>query len=127
MKNDYLTIGPLQIRILKSLWKLERGSVHDILADWKAEGARDIPVYVTVLTVLRRLEARGLLSHTVSGRSFVYRPVTEEYAFKVAMVTRFAETLFGGLSPLATFLADEVLFTSNAPAFPEMMGYVAAD
>jgi predicted transcriptional regulator len=35
----------------------------------------------TILTVLRRLEAKGLLSHVVDGRAFLYTAVVPENEF----------------------------------------------
>jgi predicted transcriptional regulator len=52
--------------------------------------------YTTVATLLRRLEARGLVSHRREGRQFVYAPAVSERAVRRSMVSRLLDSLFRG-------------------------------
>lgn len=80
-------LGHLQLKILGVLWELKEASVNDLLAKWDGE----LPAYVTVLTVCRRLEKRGLLEHREQRRPgtkscFIYRPLVSREALQQAAV-----------------------------------------
>ena len=63
-------IGDLQLRILQLLWENPDASVSDVHAALR----RERPLaYTTVATMLRKMETRGLVSHTEAGRAFLYR------------------------------------------------------
>jgi BlaI family transcriptional regulator, penicillinase repressor len=97
-------LGQLQIQLLKLLWKRGNGTVHDLLADWPTP---DRPAYVTILTVLRRLEKRGLLAHDTRERSFVYRPLVSEQELQRDMLGDLVQRVFGSPSTLVSRLLDE--------------------
>jgi predicted transcriptional regulator len=50
----------------------------------------------TVATLLTRLEKRGIVSHHVDRRQFVYRALVTEPQVKVSMVGQLTEMLFAG-------------------------------
>jgi len=60
-------IGPLQLMILAALWELGPVTAKALQAELPQSVA-----YTSVLTVLHRLEAKGLVSHTIPdfGRAF---------------------------------------------------------
>jgi predicted transcriptional regulator len=59
-----------EFRLLEILWVLEEGTIEDLL-----ETSGDTRLnYKTVQTVLRIMENKRLVSHSVRGRAFVYRP-----------------------------------------------------
>ena len=70
MKPSSHRLGDLQLRILQSLWVRPDSSVAEVHAELKPE--RDL-AYTTVATMLRKMEARGLVLHREEGRSFLYR------------------------------------------------------
>ena len=70
MKPSSHRLGDLQLRILQSLWVRPDSSVAEVHAELKPE--RDL-AYTTVATMLRKMEARALVSHREEGRAFVYR------------------------------------------------------
>lgn len=96
-------LGELQIQLLKLLWKRGNGTVHDLLADWPDD---DPPAYVTILTVLRRLEKRGLLAHDTRDRSFVYRPLVSEGEVQRDLLGDLVERVFDSPSTLLSRLVD---------------------
>ena len=64
----------------------------------------------TVRTLLRRLEAKGYVRHTVEGRSFVYAPRVAETEAAAGAVRRLVQRFFGGsASRLLAGLVDEGL------------------
>ena len=71
----------------------------DIQRDWSL---------ATVKTMLSRLEAKGVISHSEDGRRYLYSPVIGRQAYVGHESRRFVERLFGGrLSPLVARLAEE--------------------
>ena len=91
MKTDGL--GALQWKILRCLWKIPegRGTVHDILAAWEGPA----PVYVTVLTVCRRLSQRGVirLAEVNEARAHVWEPVAKQKDLEAAAVGELIDLL----------------------------------
>lgn len=64
--------GPLEQAILEVLWKAtEPLSGRDILSRMQR---RPSPAYTTVMTVLDRLHAKGLVRRSLEGRSLMYAP-----------------------------------------------------
>jgi len=67
--HDPAELGELERDILSIVWRL-----GTVTAD-KAREELDRPLKdSTVRTVLRRLEEKGYLAHTVDDRTFIYRP-----------------------------------------------------
>jgi len=67
-------LGDLQLSVMRALWRIGAASVHDVVAALPSNPA---PAYTTVLTVVRNLEKRGIVTHDpVPGtRMFHYRPL----------------------------------------------------
>lgn len=60
-----------EFRLLEILWRLGEGTIEDFL---RASARDSRPNYKTVQTVLRIMENKKFVSHSVRGRAFVYRP-----------------------------------------------------
>jgi len=88
-----LRLGELQLRILEVLWEKPDASVGDVHAALKPE--RDL-AYTTVATMLRKMEARGLVTHREEGRSFLYRATVEADEVNRSAGEHFVERLFEG-------------------------------
>lgn len=91
MRNHRL--GHLQFAILSELWRRGEATVaqvHDTL------GRERGLALTTIGTMLRRMEARGLVRHRQDGRVFVYRPEVGENDVSRSMVTDVVERAFDG-------------------------------
>ena len=86
-------LGELQIQVLEALSRLGEGTVYDVLAEFP-EAER--PRYTTILTVLRALEKKGLVSHRTENRAYVFRPETEPQQVRRQVVKDVVERVFGG-------------------------------
>jgi len=60
-----------EFRLLEILWRLGEGTIEDFLGASGKEGPLN---YKTVQTVLRIMENKKFVSHSIRGRAFVYRP-----------------------------------------------------
>lgn len=101
-------LGQLQIELLKLLWKRGKATVQDLLDEWPHPHP---PAYVTILTVLRRLEKRGFLAHDMQGRAFVYRPLVAEHEVKGDLLGDLVQRLFGSPSNLVSGLLSDKAVT----------------
>lgn len=86
-------LGDLQLSILGELWQRGEATVaevHDALAP-----SRGLAL-TTIGTMLRKMEARGLVAHRSEGRVFVYRPLMREQEVRTSMLGDVIERLFDG-------------------------------
>jgi len=98
---------PRELEILKVLWEHgPRGvaDTHRLLqsADGKATASN------TVQTLLRIMEAKGLVTHDLDGRAFIYRPVYS----RDESAARFLDRVFDGAA------SQLVLSLLNAEKIP---------
>ena len=67
-----------ELQIMKIIWEMGATSVKNV---YIVISQKKPIAYTTVLTIMGILESKGALSHTKSGRAFIYRPVlTREQA-----------------------------------------------
>jgi BlaI family transcriptional regulator, penicillinase repressor len=86
-------LGDLQLQIMKVLWAQREATVAEVHRE--LAGEREL-AYTTVATMLRKMEARGLLEHRSEARSFVYRAVVGAEAVSRGMSDHLLERLFEG-------------------------------
>jgi BlaI family penicillinase repressor len=97
-------LGDLQLKIMKLLW--DRGplgvsQVHEAL--WPGERL----AYTTVATMLRKMEARGLVRHTAEERRFIYRAAVTADAVTRRMAHDIVDRLFeGSLADMVSHLLE---------------------
>jgi predicted transcriptional regulator len=92
-------LSGLQLRLMKVLWERDEVGVADVQADLSGLA------YTTVATLLRRMEARGLVTHRVDGRRFLYRAAVPPDAVTRGMLDDVLERLFeGSLSDMLSHL-----------------------
>lgn len=85
------TLGERELDVMGVLWRTGPGTVAEVRERLPASLA-----YNTVLTILRNLEAKRFVEHTVEGRSFRYYPAVTEQTVQGGAVTRLVEKLFRG-------------------------------
>src|SRR5882762_9572849 len=68
-------IGKVQYQIMQALWQLGRATARQITE----ELSRNQPIaHSTVQTLLRQLEAKGIVRHEIEERTFVYHPLVQQ-------------------------------------------------
>jgi predicted transcriptional regulator len=92
-KSSSYRLGDLQLRIMKALWDRKSASVAEVHEALMADS--DL-AYTTVATMLRKMEARGLVQHRVVERRFIYRPAIGPEAVTTSMAGDILERLFEG-------------------------------
>lgn len=98
-------LGDLQLAIMRVLWaegKASASGVHRAL--WNER--RLAPT--TIATMLRKMEEKGVVSHVLEGRKFIYRPEITEDGVRRSMVEQVAQRLFrGDVAAFASYLISE--------------------
>ncbi len=103
---DDFVLGDRELDIMGVLWDLGSGTVAEVRDRLPAELA-----YTTVLTILRNLEAKSLVTHTAEGKAHRYHPKVARTAARRSALSRLVDKLFHG-SPeqlIAQLVEDEQL------------------
>lgn len=90
--TDKHRLGELQHAIMHVLWREGEATVarvHEALEE------RDLAP-TTIATMLRKMEDKGVVTHTSEGRRYIYRPTVTEAAVRRTMVGELTERLFRG-------------------------------
>jgi BlaI family penicillinase repressor len=96
-----LRLGDLQVAILRVLW--EEGEATVARVTEALPGKRRAPT--TIATMLTKMERRGLVTHRVEGRQFVFQPALSEEEVTRTMVADLTQRLFeGDVSALVSHL-----------------------
>ena len=93
-KNKPHRLGDLQLRIMKVLWERRAATVAEVLDALDDSDAS--LAYTTIATMLRKMEARDLVSHRAEGRSFIYSAKVEEGDVSRSMANHLVDRLFAG-------------------------------
>lgn len=88
---DLPSLGERELDIMTALWTGGAGTVADVRDRLGVELA-----YNTVLTILRNLEAKGLVDHEAEGRVHRYFAVATQDAVKENAVSRLVSKFFSG-------------------------------
>lgn len=91
-----ITLTPLELAIMKSLWQRRSGLVKDVQPDLLPD--RKL-AYTTVMTVMDRLFKKGILRRTKQSRAHVYEPVYSEADVRADAVTSLLDNFFEGSEP----------------------------
>lgn len=88
------------------LWDLESATVSEV-----NERLEDDLAYNTVLTMLRILEAKGLVAHSKEGRAHRYHPLLAREEAGRSVLSRMRDKLFKGSAELlmTQLVAEEQL------------------
>lgn len=97
-----------EYQVMDVLWKLEAATVADVVARLRKPLA-----YTTVLTMLRVLEKKGFVRHTVSHRSYVYAPCVGRAAALHQPVKNLVSAFFSGSPKLAMLHLAEHAITDQ--------------
>jgi BlaI family transcriptional regulator, penicillinase repressor len=79
--------------LLEILWRLGEGTIEDFL---RASEKGSSLHYKTVQTVLRIMENKRFVSHSLRGRAFVYRPRVKRSEVRRSSLRSFLDRYFRG-------------------------------
>lgn len=90
-----IRMGKRELEIMNVVWDRGEATVQEVCDRLVRPVA-----YVTVLTMMRTLETKGVLRHRIQGRSFVYEPLVSRAEIRMSMVGDLRDLLFGGSTAL---------------------------
>ncbi len=98
-----ILLNRLELQIMKILWKKGQATTREV----KNELDKSRPLaYTTVATMLNYIEQKGFLTHGVSGRTHIYKPLIQQGDVSQGMLLDLMDRLFDG--------SVELLMTSLA-------------
>lgn len=92
--DEDVRLGRLELQIMNVVWDRGRASVQDVVE--ALAGATRKPAYNTILTMMRKIEAKGYLAHDTEGRTFIYRPVLQKRDARRSLLGALVDRLFNG-------------------------------
>jgi predicted transcriptional regulator len=104
-RHSILDLAPLELECLSVLWPMGEGTVHDIHQALAASRAR---AYTTVMTIMDRLEQKGIVARRKVGRAFLYQARLSAEEARLKAVEKIVQGFFDG-SPeaLAAHLSSQ--------------------
>ena len=84
-------LPPRERQLFEALYSLKRATAAEL-----QNALDDAPGNSAVRVMLRRLEAKGFVTHREEDGRFVYSPAVPERRIKQSALQRFVETYFGG-------------------------------
>jgi BlaI family penicillinase repressor len=103
-KSKRPAMSPAETEVLRLVWQCQEATVQQV---YDALPATRKVAYVTVATLLRRLERKGYLRHRVRGKAFLYVPAAKKEDVVRRTISDLVERLFGGNPvPLMQHLAQ---------------------
>ncbi|MFO0633505.1 MAG: BlaI/MecI/CopY family transcriptional regulator [Nannocystaceae bacterium] len=97
-------LGKLQLAIMRVLWSQGESTAAEV--QQALEPTHGLAP-TTIATMLKKMEAKGVVEHRTDGRRFVYRPLVTEQGVTRTMVADLAERLFdGSAAALVSHLLD---------------------
>ena len=120
-------LGPLEQRVMARLWKAGPQAVGEVMEALNGSADRQL-AYTTVMTILVRLNEKGLVTRQKDGRHFRYTAAVDESSLEAQIgrreLTRLIERY--GAASVAGFaaelgkgdLADRLAKLAQAPREP---------
>ncbi len=103
-KSKRPAMSPAETEVLRLVWQSREATVQEV---YDALPSNRKVTYVTVATLLRRLEEKGYLKHRVRGKAFIYAPAAKKEDVIKRTIGDLVERLFGGNPvPLMQHLAQ---------------------
>jgi predicted transcriptional regulator len=110
-KPSEIRLGRLELQIMTVVWDKGTATVHDV-KEALSHGRK--PAYSTILTMMRKLEAKGYLEHDVADRTYVYRATISRQCARHSMLGDLLERAFeGSPSLLVSSLVEENRVTED--------------
>lgn len=96
----------MQLQILNVIWSLEEATVADVHTRLGSKSPDY--AYTTVATMMKKMEAKGLLAHRKEGRQFIYRALISIQEIQSGVANDVLDRLFmGNLAGMFSHLLKE--------------------
>ena len=92
-KKSEIRLGKLEMQIMNVVWEKGQTTVREV-KDALSQGKKH--AYSTILTMMRKLEAKGYLEHDVDYRTYVYRATISRQTVRHGILGDLLDRLFEG-------------------------------
>lgn len=106
-KAEEKQLTEVELELMTILWKIEEGSVADVIEHLPKE--RKL-AYTSVSTILRILEQKGILKNRKEGRGHIYIPLLAKAEYEAQTIQHVVKNVFDN-APVA--LVKQLLSTTN--------------
>ena len=105
---DPVRLTRRELDVMSVLWRRGSATVAEVRDDLAGDVADDL-AYPTVQTMLRVLEGKGYVGHTVEGRAFLFHALVEQDEAADSALDRLVAKVYHGSRELlmSRLLADE--------------------
>jgi predicted transcriptional regulator len=104
MQEKY-QLTPVEHELMEILWKLEQGTVRDVMSQLPRD--RHL-AYTSVSTILRILQQKKIIGAIKSGKQHIYQPLLSKEAYASHSVKKMVSQVFSGNSVnLVAYLVDK--------------------
>jgi predicted transcriptional regulator len=86
---------------MEQVWAQGEATVRSVLDVLNEDDSRPLRAYTTLVTIMQRLEARGLVTRTRRGRTDVYTPVMSREEYRAARADTEVSRLLADYGELA--------------------------
>ena len=102
--SEKYTLTPVEFELMNILWKIEQGTVRDVMAH--LSNKRTL-AYTSVSTILRILEQKKIITAKKIGKQHIYIPALSKPNFAAYSVKKMVTQVFSGNSvELVAYLID---------------------
>jgi predicted transcriptional regulator len=128
-RHSILDLAPLELECLSVLWPMGEGTVRDI---HRALAETRLRAYTTVMTIMDRLEQKGIVARRKVGRAFLYQAMLSAEEARLKAVEKIVQGFFdGSTEALAAHLSSQGAtireFHAPEPAAVDAPGTPAAE
>lgn len=92
-----IRLGRLELDIMKAVWDRNGATVREVQEALSPRAAR---AYSTIITMMRKLEAKGYLKHEENDRTFIYRAIVSRAQVRKSLLADLVDRVFDGSAEL---------------------------
>jgi len=85
-------LHPLEDEVMEEMWRRESATVREVLETLNHRGGR-ARAYTTIMTIMVRLDGKGLLNRRRDGRTDIYEPALSRDEYRAARASAEVEAL----------------------------------
>jgi BlaI family transcriptional regulator, penicillinase repressor len=112
-RHSILDLAPLELECLSVLWPMGEGTVRDI---YRALAETRPRAYTTIMTIMDRLEQKGIVARRKVGRAYLYRATLSSEEARLKAVEKIVHGFFhGSTEALAAHLSSRGTASRELP------------
>ena len=92
-----IRLGKLELEIMKVVWDRDKATVAEVQRSLSRNPPR---AYNTILTMMRKLEAKGYLAHATEDRTFIYHATISQDNVRRSVLADIVDRVFDGSAQL---------------------------